>query len=136
MPYSNVEDVKRVTNIRPGDLGLEHEIDPSVALDEWIEARLAEISDLIDQHIAEEYQGESATPGIHGIARQMAQNLIANVRAGRSQNVVRIGEWRVQIEQARVFTQDVQDSLALYQVRKKLNIFRVPGWREYEKQSE
>ena len=133
MPYSSSQELRRTANIKPDDLGFQNEVDPGIALDGWLDARLEEISDLIDRHIAEKYQGAAAPPGIHGIARQMGQNLIANVRSSRTQSVVRISEWRVQIEQARVFTEDVKDSLALYQERSPISVFRVPGRAEWEK---
>ena len=129
MSYSSAEELRRSANVKPDDLGFLTDTE----LNEWLDARLEEISDLIDRHIAEKYQGAAAPPGIHGIARQMGQNLIANVRASRTQSVVRISEWRVQIEQARVFTDDVKDSLALYQERSPISVFRVPGRAEWEK---
>jgi len=132
MAYSSAGELRRAANVKPDELGFQHETNPEDALDTWLDARLEEISDLIDRHIAEKYQGAEAPPGIHGIARQMGQNLIANVRSSRTQSVVRISDWRVQIEQARVFTDDVKDSLALYQERNPINIFRVPGYREWK----
>lgn len=126
MPYSNAEDVITSAGVRPTDLGFA----VYAELEVWVDGRLEEISDLIDRHIAEEFQGEDAPAGIHGIARQMAVNLIANAVATRSTPVVRIDDWSVRVQQATVFTDDIKHSLSLYRDQPRLHISRVKGHRE------
>jgi hypothetical protein len=128
MAYSNAPDVMQASGVTFEDLGFTEETEYA----EWIDDRLEEISDLIDRRIAAKYQGAEAPAGIHGIARQMAVNLIANTVATRNSPTVRVDEWSVRVSQAPVWTDDIERWIELYEPRVPVRVFLVKSKTESE----
>lgn len=108
--YSEPAEVIRRTGVQASDLG----IDDEEALDEFLEALLTEIADLINRRIGRSYLDLTVPPGLAGIAADVAADAIRTMVATRQTPVVRIDDFAVTVLRAKVFSQDVRDRLRLY----------------------
>ena len=126
--YSTIVDVKNYTGIRKEDLGFSTE----KALEDFIEARLLEVKDLINNDRNRNYDTEvlagerlEVPPGIHQIALRMMANLIGYAVVRRDTPIVRISDFNVQQIDDKIFTPDLKRDLSIYPAKAKFRFLRV-----------
>lgn len=124
--YSSAADVRQYSQIAPGDLGFESEQD----LDTWIEARLVEISDMIDEYCERSWTPEEAPKGIHGIAREMGRNVVSLSVTSRETPVVRVDDWRVRMVEPEILTTAIRRALRLYRKKPLIRMKRLRSAKE------
>jgi hypothetical protein len=120
--YSNPTDVKTFSVLEPSDLHLATDTE----LDTTIEGWLYQIRDLINTDRKRDYALNStfdvdgniltdAVPaGIHGIALQIACNMVALVQARKQSNIITIGDRITGVVKNAIISKDLQDQLSKY----------------------
>lgn len=92
--YGNKANVKTLTGIRASDLGFADD----VALDAWLDARLAEVSLLIDRdRNRSDWAAKGWLPAINGIADRWLAALIRFAMAHRDSAIIRVDDFRVAV---------------------------------------
>jgi hypothetical protein len=108
--YSSAAAVLTRTGIDPADLGLGTDEE----LAEFLEALLAEVSDLIDRSMGRSYLTSTIPAGLAGIAADIAASSVREMVATRQSPVVRIDDFAVRTISAQMFSSDITKRLALY----------------------
>lgn len=124
--YSTADDVRHYSQVKPKDLGF----DDVPALDDWIEDRLVEIADYIDEYCGRTWEPEEAPKGIHGIAREMARNVVSLSVTSRETPVVRVDDWRVRMVEPEILTDSIRRALRLYRKKPTIRLLRLGGVTE------
>lgn len=122
--YSTAKKVKSFTGVQPGDIGAADDAE----LTTWIEDRLIEIKDLIDQDRGRDYHAEGTVPpGIEHIALRMAGNLIGFAVMRRETPIVRIDDFTIRTVEDQVFTRAIAEDLSRYPRKVRIAPFRIEG---------
>lgn len=139
MPYGDKGEVKALSGVKPEHLSF---VD-GAALDTWLDARLAEITDWINTYTGRDLEQEvidaeikDVPLGIDAVANQLGRNLVAVAIASRQSPIVRIDDWSVQIAEPEVFTKKAKMTLSLYRKRRPINAFVVRSERREEEEAE
>jgi len=120
--YSDAQTVKEYTNVGPEDFGFAT-LDE---LDAWIEARLTEIKSLIDADRNQDFSDPGPAPeGINRIALEMAGNLITLVQSRRTTPVVQVDDYRVMVNDGKVFTDNIKEALRRWPKETNIRLMRV-----------
>ncbi len=114
--YSTIETVKHTTGIRPDDIGFSgQEASSDEELDTWIENRLVEVKDLIDQHRNRDYHEESKIPpGIHLIALRVMTNFIRFIQQARQSPISNHQEHYTAMVTDKLITESIDKDLKRY----------------------
>lgn len=135
MAYGDPTDVIPLAGVKPKDLGLATE----AALTTLVEARLAEITDWINQETRRDFEQEvidgelAAVPiGIEGYANQICRNVVASAVASRQTPIVRVDNWRVQIADPTIVSKEILAGLRRYRKRLPIGILRVRSQAEID----
>lgn len=130
--YSTPAEVIQSTGIRPDDLGMES----TQQLTTWIEARLKEIKNLIDQDRNRDYAAEATAagkpvpPGINGIALRMMSNHIGHANLRRTTPIIRVDDFSIKMVEDQVFTTAIKNDLKRYPKKPRFRFFVVTGETE------
>lgn len=126
--YSSVATVVQTTGIRKEDMGFATD----VLMNQWIEARLIEIKDLIDQNRCRDYHKEVADglreavpPGIESIALRMMGNLIGFGIMRRTTPIIRVDDFTVKMVEEHIFTRGIRDDLKNYPRKIRIGVMVV-----------
>lgn len=134
--YSTAAAVIESTGIGPEDLGME----TSQALTTWIEARLKEIKNLIDQDRNRDYAAEAETAGkevpagIHGIALRMMSNHVGHANLRRTTPIIRVDDFSIKMIEDRVFTPAIRDDLKRFPKKPRFRFLVITGAEEEEEE--
>ena len=124
--YSSAADVRQYSQIKPTDLGFA----TVQELDSWIEERLVEISDMIDEYCEHSWAVNEVPSGVHGIAREMGRNVVSLSVTSRETPVVRVDEWRVRMVEPEILTAAIRRALRLYRKKPTIRMTRVRSAKE------
>lgn len=136
--YSSVKDVLEYTGVRPEDLGIKDFVPPDEEktadekLEEFIEARLVEIKNLIDVDRNRDYHSEvdsgrrdEIPPGIHHIALRIMKNLLGQAVVSRSTPIVRVDDFTIKMVEDQVFTKAIREDLRVYLAKPRFRFMRI-----------
>lgn len=122
MTYITAADVRTATGVQFDDLGFPTDTE----LDDWLDARIAEIANQIDVYCNVTFGTPGPPPlGINAVALLWARNLVAIALASRQSPLVRVDDWHVQIADPKVFTEDLMEQLDHYRAGLRIGMRRV-----------
>lgn len=117
MAYGDKAEVETLTGVKPDDLGLADQ----AALDTWLNARLDEVTDWINEYTKRDFEQEvidleiaEVPVGINAVANHMCRNIVAIALASRQSPIVRVDDWKVSIADPEVFTDSAKRTLSMY----------------------
>jgi len=126
--YSDPTTVKQYTGVKYTDLSFTD--DASYVT--WIEDRLVEVKDLIDQDRNRDYHQEVEAgtraiipPGINNIALRMMSNMLAQAVLRRETPIVKIDDFTIKMVEDQVFTSAIRKDLARYPAVTRFRMMRV-----------
>lgn len=92
--YGNAADVRRITGLKPGDIGFGTDTE----LDTWLAARLDEIAVLIDRdRNRSDWDDQGWRAAIDGIATRWAAEFVRFTMASRDSPIIRVDDFQVQV---------------------------------------
>lgn len=120
--YSSAEEVIRFTGVHPPDLGLSSDDELKTVIEGW----LVQIKDVIDQDRNRDYHQEvidgkrtAVPPGINLIAMRMCANMVAQATFRRESTIVQVDDYKIQMVDDRVFTEQLMKDLSRYPKKPK-----------------
>lgn len=113
--YGDPDYILQVTGIRPDELGLKGEGEPSPEeqLYAFVEKWLTQAKDHIDTDRGQDF-GEEPPAGIEQIAERIVINMIGYLKQRRVSGIVRVGEYNVQLVQDTIITRAIREDLARF----------------------
>ncbi|MFA5543259.1 MAG: hypothetical protein WDA47_05760 [Bacilli bacterium] len=126
--YGTLDEVKQYTGVKYTDLNFSSD----ELYNTWLENRLIEIKDLIDQDRHRDYHAEVENgtrsvipPGINHIALRMMANLLAQAVLRRETPVVKIDDFSIKMVEDQVFTSAIKKDLMRYPAKTLFRITRI-----------
>lgn len=114
--YSTPADVIQFTGLKPENVNLEDESDPTAALTSLVTKWLVQIKDIIDSYCHQTFGEEDKTvPGtVESVSLRMAANMAGQAVTRRDTPLIRVNEWKVQLTSSAIFTDDLKSDLEPY----------------------
>lgn len=130
MGYCTIDEVKRITGIKPNHLGFEKE--DTEGLDKLIQSWIDQSTNLIDEYCNTSFT--EPIPGGVGIACvQLVANIITNAESRKNSPLVKINDWTMTTVPTDIFTSQIKALLEKYTVESerhdnaKIDIFTITG---------
>jgi hypothetical protein len=121
--YCAVEDVIRITGVKPVSLKLDKEEDPDNALETLLSKWITHSSALIDSYCNRSFdktKDETAYIVAESVCLRITANMVALSQARKDTPLVKVNDWKVEISSAAIFTKELKDDLTPY-VKEKSN---------------
>jgi hypothetical protein len=118
MPYCTTEDIINPLGLKPQHFRLDKEEDPDAALtalvEDWIEQADAMINSYCHTSFTE--TDTNAIKVVKSVSIRLVSNMAAFAQARRDTPLIKVNDWKVQLNSFTIFTQDLKDDLAPYVV--------------------
>lgn len=114
--YSTPADVIQFAGLKPENVNLEDESDPAKALNALVVKWLVQIKDIIDSYCHQTFgDDDEAVPGtVESVSLRMAANMAGQAVTRRDTPLIRVNEWKVQLTNSAIFTDDLKSDLEPY----------------------
>lgn len=118
--YCSVDDVIRVSGVKPSSLKLDKGSDPDGALEtlltKWINQSMA----LIDSYCHRTFTKDEITAFTvaESVCVRMTANMVALTQARKDTPLIKVNDWKVEISSAGIFTKELKDDLKPFVVDK------------------
>lgn len=121
MPYCTVEDVKKISGIKPKNLGYkDNEDDFEALITEWI----SQSESLINSYCHKEWENE-VPEAIKLICSRLTSNIIA-FHLSRGENPIKkVNDYTTKIYSSEVFTDDLKQDLKPFKKSSPINVFKI-----------
>ncbi|MGI6565617.1 hypothetical protein [Methanosphaera sp.] len=110
MGYCTIDEVKRITGIKPTHFGFEKT--DTIGLDNLINQWIEQATTIIDEYCNRTFE---TIPGGVGIACvQIVANIITNAEARKNSPLVKVNDWTVRTVPSEIFTTPIKELLTPY----------------------
>lgn len=125
MSYCSVEDVKRLSGIKPKHLGLK---DDENKFEEIINDWISQAEGYINSFCKRKWEGTEQDP-VPSMVKSVCTRLVANIIAfhfARKDNPIRkVNDYTTKIFSSEVFTDDLRQDLKPFKKSSKVSVFKI-----------
>lgn len=124
MSYCSVEDVKRLSGVKPKQFGL---ADNETAFISIIEDWIGEAEDFIDSYCKRTWKNEEVTvpPVVRNVCTRLVANMIAFYFARKDNPIKRVNDYTTTIFSSEIFTADLRQDLKPFRRSSKVAVFKI-----------
>lgn len=125
MSYCSVEDVKRLSGIKPKNLGLK---DDEAKFNEIINGWISDAEGYINSFCKRKW-GTTEEPNVPVVVKSVCVRLVSNIIAfhyARKDNPIRkVNDYTTEIFSSEIFTDDLRQDLKPFKKSSKVSVFKI-----------